>query len=181
MLYLSNFQLLVQSLVSPPFYKSWVYYNISVLFHLNVYTTITMCILRSLCVYFNMFKYTEMSMCILSTLCVFFHLHLHTSISIFILQSLCVYFDTFLYTSITMCILQSLCACWDLYDSDMVCSDWNVCVFRMHFEPKCRLLCFALIVFDVVSVTRLGEILPLWPNLNILWKVFDHFKYLAKS
>ena len=150
-----------------------------------MYSSISMCILPSVSLYSNIFVFTAICLYILRCLCVYFqlcvHLHLHTSISIFILQSLCVYFDIFLYTSITMCILQSLCACWDLYDSDMVCSDWNVCVFRMHFELKCRLLCFALIVFDVVSVTRLGEILPLWPNLNILWKVFDHFKYLAKS
>ena len=123
---------------------------------LYVYTTMSMCILQSLCVYYNLYVhnlyvYTSISMCILRSLCVYYNLYVYTAISMFILQSLCVYYNIYVYTTISMCILQSLCVYYnlyvytsvyyDLYDANgfMYCS-LDRCVKQQVCDKKCIFL-----------------------------------------
>ena len=78
-------------------------------FSLYVYTTISMCILLSLCTYYFLNVHTTFSMCIPLSLCVNYYFFACTTISMCILQFLCVNYYLYVYTIISLCILLSLC------------------------------------------------------------------------
>jgi len=105
--------------------------SLCVCFDLNVYTLISMCILRSQCVYFDLYVYIWISMGIHWNLNVYFDLHGFTLKSIRILWSLCVYLNLHGYTLISMCIRWSPCVYFDLYAYTLIsmCILWSLCVY----------------------------------------------------
>ena len=151
----------------------WEYCN------LQVYTMISIVILRSHCFYYLQspcVKYDlcsctnsvgtlqTVAICITWSLCVYHDSYVYTTISMCIRPSLCVCYNLCVYTSISMCILQTLCIYYNLYvytTNSMrilqsLCVYYNLYVYTMIF--MCRYIYCNLYVYTMIFMCILQSL-----------------------